>query len=86
MLKELSTLGVRSLSFEGGEPLTRPDIGELISFASGCGIDSSLVTNGTLVKRSLHKLAGLEPLVVRLNWADGFMDGGPVYASALRGN
>ncbi|MCC6502478.1 MAG: radical SAM protein [Deltaproteobacteria bacterium] len=83
MLKELSKLGVRSMSFEGGEPLTRPDIGELISFARGCGIDSSLVTNGTLVKRSLHKLGGLSRLFVRLFWDDGFIDGGPVYASAL---
>lgn len=83
MLKDLSTHGVRSISFEGGEPLTRPDIGELISFARACGLDASLVTNGTLVTRSLHKLGGLSRLCVRLFWDDGFIDGGPVYASAL---
>ena len=83
MLKDLSGQGVRSVSFEGGEPLTRPDIGELIFIARGCGIGSSLVTNGTLVTRSLHKLGGLSLLSVRLFWADGFMDGGPVYASSL---
>ena len=83
MLKDLSAHGVRSISFEGGEPLTRPDIGELISFARGCGFDVSLVTNGTLVTRNLHKLGGLSRVSVRLFWDDGFIDGGPVYASAL---
>lgn len=83
MLKELSTHGVRSISFEGGEPLTRPDIGELISFARDCGFDVSLVTNGTLVTRNFHKLGGLKRVSVRLFWDDGFFDGGPVYARAL---
>lgn len=83
MLAEISSLGVRSLSFEGGEPLLRPDIGELISFTRDCGMRPALVTNGTLVKKSLPKLAGLGRLFVSLEWADAFMDGGPGYAGSL---
>jgi len=83
MLAELSKLGVRSLSFEGGEPLMRPDIGEIISFTRDCGMRAALVTNGTLVGKSLPKLAGLGRLFVSLAWADGFMDGGPGYAGSL---
>jgi len=83
MLAEISGLGVRSLSFEGGEPLMRHDIGELISFTRECGMRAALVTNGTLVKRSLPKLSGLGRLFVSLAWADDFMDGGPGYAGSL---
>ena len=35
-------------SFSGGEPLLRPDLEELISYAGGLGLETNLVSNGTL--------------------------------------
>lgn len=46
-LKEETKLELISIS--GGEPLTRDDIPELIDFMSNMGIESNLITNGSLL-------------------------------------
>ena len=38
-------------SFSGGEPLLRPDLEELVSFATRLGLEVNLVSNGTLATR-----------------------------------
>jgi len=40
---------VPSVSFTGGEPLLRIDLGELVSYASHIGLWTNLITNGTLL-------------------------------------
>ncbi len=40
---------VPSVSFTGGEPLLRTDIGELIAYAAGIGMWTNLITNGVLL-------------------------------------
>ena len=49
MILDLAQYGVPALLFSGGEPLIRPDILELASFARGVGIRVTLSTNGTLI-------------------------------------
>jgi radical SAM protein with 4Fe4S-binding SPASM domain len=40
---------VPSVSFTGGEPMLRTDIRELVAYASGIGMWTNLITNGTLL-------------------------------------
>lgn len=67
MIDEFADLGMRSLSFTGGEPLLREDIGELISYARGRGVHTTVFTNGSLVERNIRRLRGVGTLVVSLD-------------------
>ncbi|MGB3340574.1 MAG: radical SAM protein [bacterium] len=53
---------VPSVSFTGGEPLLRQDIGGLVDYASNLGLWTNLITNGTLLDKNIVtelKTAGL---------------------------
>lgn len=67
MIDEFAGLGMRRLSFNGGEPLMRADIGELISHSRARGVFTTMFTNGTLVERNLNKLKPLDILVISLD-------------------
>lgn len=84
MVRELRQLGMRSLKFDGGEPLMRPDIGALLAFCREEGIETSLCSNGLLVERNLSKLESLGQLVVSLSWTDGYTERDSLYEKALR--
>ncbi len=47
--KALDETGARLVSLSGGEPLSRPDIHEIIAFLRGRGVVVNLITNGTLL-------------------------------------
>jgi radical SAM protein with 4Fe4S-binding SPASM domain len=49
LLDDLAQFGAPTLLFSGGEPLTRPDLFELVSRASAAGLRCVLSTNGTLI-------------------------------------
>lgn len=49
LLDDLAAFGAPTLLFSGGEPLTRPDLFELVSHASASGLRCVLSTNGTLI-------------------------------------
>ena len=49
LLREIAKAGFRIMIFSGGEPLTRPDILELVSYARGLGLIPVFGTNGTLI-------------------------------------
>ena len=51
LIDRLAQLGVAVIAFSGGEPLSRPDILQLISHARDHGIYVALATNGTLITR-----------------------------------
>jgi radical SAM protein with 4Fe4S-binding SPASM domain len=42
---------VPSVSFTGGEPLLRDDLCDLVAYATGIGMWTNLITNGTLLRR-----------------------------------
>ncbi|OGP13784.1 MAG: hypothetical protein A2052_08895 [Deltaproteobacteria bacterium GWA2_54_12] len=84
MVRELREIGMRSLKFDGGEPLTRPDIGALLTFCREEGIETSLCSNGLLVERNLYKLASLGQLVVSLSWSDGYTERVSLYEKSLK--
>lgn len=49
VIDDLVEFGVPAILFSGGEPLTRPDIWELIAYARSKGQRITLSTNGTLI-------------------------------------
>ena len=58
---EFHALGVRVITFAGGEPLLRRDIFDVLGFAKAQGMIVTLVTNGTLISREAAcKLAKLK--------------------------
>ena len=55
VLDSLVDFGVPSVLFSGGEPLMRPDLFELIEYATGRGLRAVISTNGTLIKPDTAK-------------------------------
>ena len=55
MLTEIAKAGFKIMIFSGGEPLMRPDIVELVQFASDQGLRPVFGTNGTLITPELAK-------------------------------
>ncbi|HOK90285.1 MAG TPA: radical SAM protein [Candidatus Hydrogenedentes bacterium] len=50
-LESLWKLGARWVTFSGGEPLTRKDIGEIVGAARGMGYSVFISTNGALIPK-----------------------------------
>lgn len=53
VISELVDMKIPLLILSGGEPLLRPDILDIIKFASECGLRVGLSTNGTLINRNM---------------------------------
>ena len=53
LLTEIARAGFKIMIFSGGEPLMRPDILELVSYASSLGLFPVFGTNGTLITREI---------------------------------
>jgi radical SAM protein with 4Fe4S-binding SPASM domain len=69
IVKEVSSLGVKSLLISGGEPLLWPDLFDMISFASQ-KLRVSLSTNGTLIgetEAQKVKEAGVSEIAISLD-------------------
>ncbi len=72
LIEEAAKLGHVKFAFTGGEPLLRPDIYELIEYASSFNMQVVMATNGTLITDEVaQKLrrAGLERAAISI---DGF--------------
>jgi MoaA/NifB/PqqE/SkfB family radical SAM enzyme len=63
-------LGTFNLTFTGGEPFLRTDILDIIRFAAGNGIMTTVVSNGSFIDKSLARkivASGLDGLTISLN-------------------
>jgi MoaA/NifB/PqqE/SkfB family radical SAM enzyme len=78
MIDQMHRAGVRLISFTGGEPLVRSDIGEIIRHVKGHGLVCKLNTNGMLVESRLDDLRPLDLLQISV-------DGPPRVQDHLRG-
>ncbi|RMF64679.1 MAG: radical SAM protein [Calditrichaeota bacterium] len=73
LITQLADLGLRELTFTGGEPLLRKDLSELVAFAKSKSLTVSLETNGLLLtERCARELvdAGLDAVYVSIDAAD----------------
>ena len=69
LINDLAAFRIPRLLFAGGEPLVRADLLDLIAHACEQGIQSSLLTNGTLLSRALAaglSRAGLHSVIILL--------------------
>ncbi|MFT4104178.1 MAG: putative heme d1 biosynthesis radical SAM protein NirJ2 [Lacrimispora sp.] len=55
LIDEIAAAGFRIMIFSGGEPLMRPDIYTLVSYASGRGLRPVFGTNGMLITEEAAK-------------------------------
>lgn len=57
ILKQIYDSGVCGVGFEGGEPLLRKDLPEILACSRSLPLHTSLVTNGTLLKSRIDEIA-----------------------------
>lgn len=50
ILRQIYNLGACGVAFEGGEPLLRQDLVDILAFSRSLPLHTSLITNGTLLK------------------------------------
>jgi MoaA/NifB/PqqE/SkfB family radical SAM enzyme len=57
ILRRIYDSGACGIAFEGGEPLLRNDLGEILAFSRLLPLHTSLVTNGTLLESRIDEIA-----------------------------
>lgn len=57
ILKHIYDSGVCAIAFEGGEPLLRKDLIEILEYARSLPLQTSLITNGTLLEYKIDEIA-----------------------------
>lgn len=67
MMTEFIKLGTKWISFTGGEPLLRDDLGELIKFAKEKGVCVSVSSNGALIPEKIEELRCVDKVKLSLD-------------------
>jgi MoaA/NifB/PqqE/SkfB family radical SAM enzyme len=57
ILKQIYDSGAFGIAFEGGEPLLRTDLAEILAFSRSLPLHTSLITNGTLLESKIDEIA-----------------------------
>ena len=57
ILRQFYDSGVCAVGFEGGEPLLRKDLPEILAYSCSLPLHTSLITNGTLLKSRIDEIA-----------------------------
>jgi MoaA/NifB/PqqE/SkfB family radical SAM enzyme len=78
LIDQIAAAGGERLSFGGGEPMLRDDVGDLVSHAKACGLTVNLLSNGYQVPERIDELRGLDFFTISL-------DGPPAVHDRLRG-
>ena len=70
LIKDMAKCGAGEIRFTGGEPLMNSNIYELIATANSLGIYTSIISNGTLISKSIAsklKEAGLKRVYISID-------------------
>ncbi|PLW80702.1 hypothetical protein C0585_01280 [Candidatus Woesearchaeota archaeon] len=67
MITELAKIGAEQITFVGGEPLVRKDIGELIDHAKKEGLLTTLTTNSNLTLKKIKDIENVDIYITCLN-------------------
>ncbi len=57
ILKQIYNSGACGIAFEGGEPLLRTDLVEILAFSRSLPLHTSLITNGTLLESRIDEIS-----------------------------
>jgi radical SAM family uncharacterized protein len=57
ILRQIFDSGACAIGFEGGEPLLRKDLTEILAYSRSLPLNTSLITNGTLLKSRIDEIA-----------------------------
>jgi MoaA/NifB/PqqE/SkfB family radical SAM enzyme len=86
MLEEAKDFGIGVYNAWAVEPLLRPDLPEILKYAKGLGLTTSLITNGQLLRRRAHELKDLDYLSVSLDGIQSYQElRGADYREVLAG-
>ncbi|MEW6555750.1 MAG: radical SAM protein [Elusimicrobiota bacterium] len=67
LIRQLKTAGTKKISFSGGEPLLRSDIGEIIDYCRALDISPEMNSRGAGIETKVHKIKNLDLLKVSIN-------------------
>ena len=73
LMDDLSRWGIRLLVIDGGEPLCRPDVLDIVKYASSKGIRTTIGSNGTLIDETMARKmldAGARAVAISVDAAD----------------
>ena len=74
VIDELSKMGTQRISFSGGDPMLREDIGKIIDYCSKKGISTSMNSSGNLIKERISDLKNLDLLKLSLDGPEEIHD------------
>jgi MoaA/NifB/PqqE/SkfB family radical SAM enzyme len=57
ILRQIYDSGTCSVAFEGGEPLLREDLAEILAYSRSLPLHTSLITNGTLLESRIDEIS-----------------------------
>ncbi|XHH09776.1 MAG: PTO1314 family radical SAM protein [Candidatus Bathyarchaeia archaeon] len=57
ILKQIYDAGICGVAFEGGEPLLRQELPQILAYSRSLPLHTSLITNGTLLKSRIDEIA-----------------------------
>jgi wyosine [tRNA(Phe)-imidazoG37] synthetase (radical SAM superfamily) len=73
LISQIAEAGARLIILDGGEPLMRPDIFDLVRHSRSVGLTTVMGTNGTLITTEVAARlveAGIQALAISLDGAD----------------
>lgn len=74
IIAEMADSGVKKISFTGGEPLLREDIGIIIDYAHQKNIPVNLNSNGSLIRQRISELKKISMLTLSLEGPEEIHD------------
>lgn len=74
-ITQFHRLGMRWVTFSGGEPLLRNDIGAIVDHAKSLGIVVFISTNGSLLPRRIDAIKAVDKLTISLDGPAAVHDG-----------
>jgi len=74
ILDEIAQANVQWISFTGGEPLVRDDIGDIIGYAKSKGIFVNLNTNATLIGEKIDEIRNTDSIQISLDGEEAVND------------
>jgi MoaA/NifB/PqqE/SkfB family radical SAM enzyme len=86
-ITEFHKRGMRWVTFSGGEPLLRNDIGQIVDHAKNLGIVVFISTNGTLLPRRIEAIKRADKITISLDGGERIHDeirGAGSFAQATR--